>query len=90
MKLAPSRPLLRGRLLWGSLLLLSLTGCATTRYVTTPCLTKDQAIPAEPPRVHDKLTGRADEDLRTVAGSNIRLRSWGEGLNQILEGCRAH
>lgn len=69
---------------------LALTGCATTRYVTVPCLAKDQALPAEPPKVGKSLTGEADKDLRIVAGSAVRLRAWGEGLNGILEGCRAH
>lgn len=74
-----------------ALMALALVGCAPpVRYISTPCLTKDQAIPAEPPKVHDQLTGEADKDLRIVAGSNIRLRAWGEGLNHILEGCRAH
>ena len=68
---------------------LALSGCATTRYVTVPCIAKDQALPAEPERVKPRLTGKADEDLRTVSGSALRLRAWGEGLNGILEGCRA-
>lgn len=69
-------------------LFLFLSACTTTRYVTVPCISKDQALPAEPPKVHDKLTGKADEDLRIVGGSAIRLRAWGEGLQGILEGCR--
>jgi hypothetical protein len=67
---------------------LALTGCATTRYVTVPCISHDQQLPAEPERVKDKLTGQADKDLKIVAGSAIRLRAWGEGLQTILEGCR--
>lgn len=67
----------------------ALSGCATTRYVTVPCLTKDQVLPAEPERVKPRLTGKADEDLRIVAGSNLRLRAWGVGLQDILNGCRA-
>lgn len=71
------------------LLIAALTsGCATTRFVTTPCIAKDQALPAEPPKVSDKLTGQADKDLTIVAGSAIRLRAWGQGLTHILEGCR--
>jgi hypothetical protein len=66
----------------------ALTGCTTTRYVTIPCVSKDQALPAEPPKVGDKLTGQADEDVKTIAGSAVRLRAWGKGLHQILEGCR--
>jgi hypothetical protein len=67
---------------------LALSGCATTRYSRIYCLTHDQALPAEPEKVGPQLTGRADEDLRIVAGSAIRLRAWGEGLQQVLEGCR--
>jgi hypothetical protein len=68
--------------------LLLLAGCTTTRYVTVPCVSKDQAIPAEPEKIHDKLTGQADKDIRIIAGNNVRLRAWGEGLRGILEGCR--
>lgn len=71
-----------------AIILLLLTGCATTRYVTVPCVSKDQVLPAEPPKVADKLTGKADEDLRIVGGSAVRLRAWGRGLHSILEGCR--
>ena len=67
---------------------IALAGCTTTRYVTVPCIGKDQVLPAEPPKVGDKLTGRADEDVKTIAGSAVRLRAWGSGLRQILEGCR--
>lgn len=71
--------------------LLALSGCAPhVRYISTPCLNSEQVQKlrdAEPPRVHEKLTGRADEDLRTVSGSALRLRSWGEGLLDVIEGC---
>ncbi len=67
----------------------ALSGCATTRYVTVPCIPKDQVLPSEPPKVRDQLTGKADEDLRIVAGSALRLRAYGQGLRTILEGCRA-
>jgi hypothetical protein len=66
----------------------ALTGCATTRYSTIYCLSHDQQLPAEPPKVRGQLTGNADKDLTIVAGSAIRLRAWGEGLQTILEGCR--
>jgi hypothetical protein len=76
---------LRGMVLVAAL---ALSGCATMRYVTVPCISHDQQLPAEPPKIHDQLTGKADEDLRTVAGSAVRLRAWGQGLRQVLEGCR--
>jgi ABC-type uncharacterized transport system auxiliary subunit len=66
-----------------------LTACAPhVRYVSTYCLTHDQQLPAEPPKVHSQLTGHADSDIGIIAGSAIRLRAWGEGLQTILEGCR--
>ena len=71
-----------------ALILLSLSACSTTRYITVPCISKDQAIPAEPEKVGDKLTGKADEDIKIIAGSAVRLRAWGQGLQGILEGCR--
>lgn len=72
------------------LITLMCSGCATTRYVTVPCLTKDQLEDrrkAEPPKVGEKLTGKADEDIKPIAGSAIRLRSWGQGNLDILSGC---
>jgi hypothetical protein len=68
---------------------LALCGCAHDRFVQIPCIAKDQVLPAEPERVGPKLTGQAQEDFRTVAGSAVELRAWGRGLNGILEGCRA-
>lgn len=71
-------------------LLLALSACAPhPRFSTIYCVGKDQVLPSEPPKVHDRLTGKADEDLRIVSGSALRLRAWGEGLNGIIEGCRA-
>ena len=75
---------------------LSLSGCALferkieTRYVTVYCLTPEQfqqLKESEPERVKSRLTGDADKDVRTLAGSAIRLRSWGEGTLEILGGC---
>jgi hypothetical protein len=70
------------------LALLALSGCQTTRYVVSPCVSKDQQLPAEPPKVGSELTGNADRDFQIVAGSNARLRAYGQGLRTILEGCR--
>ena len=69
---------------------LALSACATTRAVPTKCVTPEQLNELkrqEPPKVRDKLTGRADEDVRTLGGSAIRLRSWGHGLLDVLGGC---
>jgi hypothetical protein len=67
---------------------LALAGCQTTRYVPIRCVGKDQQLPAEPPKIADRLTGKADEDIKIIAGSNVRLRAYGQGLRTILEGCR--
>jgi hypothetical protein len=72
-------------------LLLCMSGCTTTRYVTVPCISQEQfdKLKAdEPPKVKDKLTGKADEDIRTIGGSAVRLRGWGQGLLGVLEGCQ--
>jgi hypothetical protein len=79
----------RGKLAAIYLTALALTACAPhVRYVSTYCLTHDQQLPAEPPKVHSQLTGHADSDIGIIAGSAIRLRAWGTGLQTILEGCR--
>ena len=71
------------------LLALALAGCATVpKVVAIPCIAKDQVIPAEPPTVHSRLTGQADQDLPIVAGSALRLRAWGRSLQGIVESCR--
>jgi len=65
--------------------------CVTTRFVTVPCVSQEQyegLKDSEPQRVKDRLTGKAGEDIRTIAGSNVRLRSWGVGLLGVIEGCR--
>lgn len=69
---------------------LALAGCAHTRYTQIHCLTPDQyqkLKDAEPPKIGDKLTGRADEDIKPIAGSAVRLRAWGQGLLGVLGGC---
>ena len=73
---------------------LSLSGCALlkerVRFVTVYCLTPEQfqqLKESEPERVKSRLTGDADKDVRTLAGSAIRLRAWGEGTLEILGGC---
>jgi hypothetical protein len=73
--------------------LLALSACATgkDRFVTVPCVTPEQwqeLHEAEPPKVGKKLTGEADKDVKIVAGSAVRLRSWGNGLLGVLGGCR--
>jgi len=72
------------------LLALLLAGCATTPPqpvlvpVPQPCR---PAIPPEPERVRDQLTGDAGTDLGLVAASAIELRAWGVSLRELLEAC---
>lgn len=69
---------------------LALSGCTTTKLVPTPCLTPEQVKQleeAEPEKVGDKLSGKADEDIRVISGSAIRLRAWGRGNLEVLRGC---
>lgn len=71
-------------------LLLVLAGCTTTRYVSVPCLTKEQLEArkqAEPRFVGPELTGDAQKDVRIIGGSAKELRAWGQGNLQILSGC---
>lgn len=68
---------------------LALAGCATKPLMVS-CVTNEQLAElkaAEPPRVKDRLTGKADEDIRVIAGSNLRLRSWSETLLGVIEVC---
>lgn len=73
-----------------TLILATLVAGCTTTHTTTKCVTKEQYEQLkrdEPEKVAPKLTGRADEDSRTLAGSAVRLRSWGRGLIDVLGGC---
>jgi hypothetical protein len=42
---------------------------------------------AEPPKVGNQLTGQAQDDLKTIAGSTVELRTYSEGLLGVLGGC---
>ena len=80
MKLVASAPLFA----------LALTGCAHTSYLTRSCLTQEQynqLAQSEPSKVHDKLTGQADKDIRPITGSALELRAWGETLLGTLKVC---
>ncbi len=66
-----------------------LSGCAT-KFVRVPCLTKEQyeeRVKAEPEKVGGQLTGKADQDIKPIAGSAVELRAWGRGNLDILGGC---
>jgi hypothetical protein len=67
---------------------LMLAGCTTVHGAN--CITRadyERLKAAEPPRIKDRLHGKADEDIRIVAGSNIELRAWGSTLLNSLEVC---
>jgi hypothetical protein len=72
------------------LLALALSACAGPQYLTRSCISAEQyerLKAAEPPKVHSKLTGKADEDTRPLAGSALELRSWGHVLLDTLQTC---
>lgn len=69
---------------------LLLAGCVHPRVVQTSCITPaqlQQLRDSAPPKVREQLTGKADEDLRIIAGSNLRLRGYADGLVTVLESC---
>lgn len=71
-------------------LLLALSGCVHTRYVSTYCITKaqlEELKKSQPGRITRKLTGNAEEDSRILAGNLIRLRAHDDGLLEVLGGC---
>jgi uncharacterized lipoprotein YajG len=66
-----------------------LSGCQT-KFVTRSCLTPQQYAELksqEPPKVTGSLTGKADEDVRVIAGSALRLRGWGHNMLDVLKIC---
>lgn len=76
------------RLVLGLLASITLSGCAHT--ITVSCLTRKQyedLKAQQPGKIHGKLTGKADEDIRPVAGSALRLRAYSDTLLGVLEVC---
>ena len=73
-----------------AILALALAGCTHTQTLTRSCLTPEQYAKleqAEPAKVHGKLTGQADADIRPIAGSAYELRAWGHMLLGALRVC---
>jgi hypothetical protein len=69
---------------------LALSGCVTTKYVPTYCITAEQLAELRaqrPQAIRDKLTGKADEDIRTVTCKLVRVQAWGDGLLDVLGSC---
>jgi hypothetical protein len=72
------------------LLIVALAGCTTVRYQRVYCLTVEQLAELKaqrPDAIRDKLTGKADEDIRTVTGKLVRVQAWGDGLLDVLGSC---
>ena len=71
----------------------ALAGCAQKPEirevpVPTPVTCVDPArIPAEPPRVAQRFTGNARNDLSILAESAQALREWGQEMRGLLEQC---
>ena len=72
----------------------ALAGCAHKPEVVrevpvpTPVACVDpNAIPNEPPRVGQRLTGNARRDLEIIAQSAQELRLWGQEMHSLLELC---
>lgn len=75
----------------------ALPGCALLphrtvyRYVSTACVTREQYAELksqEPPKIHSRLNGDEDHDIKIIAGSLIRVRSYADGLLEVLGGCQ--
>jgi hypothetical protein len=72
------------------LAVLILSGCVTTKYVQTYCVTAEQLAELRaqrPQAIRDQLTGDADKDLRLVTGKLVRVQAWGDGLLDVLGAC---
>lgn len=73
-----------------TIVVMLIAGCAHTPGPTTRCVTREQFEQIkrdEPPKIADKLSGNAAEDIKPIAGSAVRLRSYARGLVDILGGC---
>lgn len=78
-----------------ALALIGLTGCSIlphrVRYVTTYCLNREQYETLrrqQPDKFHDRLTGVEDKDILIITANAIRLRSYSDGLLEVLGGCQ--
>jgi hypothetical protein len=74
------------------LALLALTGCAHTTHLYTPvyCISQDQYTKlksAEPEKIGSKLTGKAQDDLKLIAGNDVELRRYSDDLLGVVGGC---
>jgi hypothetical protein len=69
---------------------LTLGACAPHPAAPIYCVSPQQLQKlkdAKPPKVGGTLTGQSQDDVKIIAGSNVRLRAWGEGLLGVIEGC---
>jgi hypothetical protein len=80
------------RLLALSALAVLASGCATTktRWVQTYCVTPDQYAKlksAEPGKIGSQLDGNAQHDLKLIAGNDLELRTFSDGLLGVIGSC---
>jgi len=70
---------------------IALSGCAGhVRYVSTYCVSQDQYAKlksAEPGKIGSQLDGNAQHDLKLIAGNDLQLRTYSDGLLGVLNGC---
>jgi hypothetical protein len=73
------------------LVALALTGCAGhVRYVSTYCVSQDQYAKlkhAEPGKIGSQLDGNAQHDLKLIAGNDLELRTFSDGLLGVIGSC---
>jgi len=82
----------RKRLALAVPLALALTGCATvhTKYIQTYCVSQDQYAKlkqAEPGKIGSQLDGNAQHDLKLIAGNDLELRTFSDGLLGVIGSC---
>ena len=77
-----------------ALLALALTACHQSRpepiIQTVYCVTPEQykkLVDAEPGKVGNTLTGNAQKDFKIVAGQDVLLRQYADGLLSVIGGC---
>jgi hypothetical protein len=73
---------------------LLLAGCGQahieTRIQRVYCVTPEQyrkLVNAEPEKIGNKLTGQAQDDFKLSASQNVALRSYADGLLEVIGNC---
>lgn len=70
----------------------ALSGCATvhTKYIQTYCVSQDQYAKlkqAGPGKIGSQLDGNAQHDLKVIAGNDLELRTFSDGLLGVIGSC---